>query len=194
MNSTFYNQNSQKKNSQKENGQKKNKNSKKENNQKKNKKNQNNQKKNSQNSQENSQNTFSITNFLFNSPPINPKYASTTMTVSGLNNSSYLNYFISILSGIFIFVVAPFIANQFGNVTLSALVNVFPTGILIALFIKEREFGDFFNKLLYAPLFNVVVNIITYTIYYFFQWSPISIIILNISIWFCACILAYFYG
>ena len=114
-------------------------------------------------------------------------------TISGLPNSALITNIISAFVGIFIFVVAPYAVNKLNNPTLSALVNVFPTGVLVALFINEEEFIPFYTKLLFAPIFNVVVNWFVYVFLIYFNWSALSCIILNISIWLVACILAYFF-
>jgi uncharacterized protein YacL len=112
-------------------------------------------------------------------------------TISGLPNSALLTNIISAFVGIFIFVVAPYAVNKLNNPTLSALINVFPTGVLVALFINEEEFIPFYTKLLFAPIFNVVVNWFVYVFLIYFNWSPLSCILLNIGIWLIACILVY---
>lgn len=126
-------------------------------------------------------------------PPPSAKYSSSKITVSGLPNSGLITNLISAFSGLFIFLVAPYVVNKIGNTTLAALVNVFPTGVLICLFIKEDEFGYFYHKLLFAPIFNIVVNWIVYMFYFYFKWSPVATITLNLSIWFAACVLAYLF-
>ena len=82
-----------------------------------------------------------------------------TKTVSGLQAAGLITNIISAFTWIFIFLVEPYVVNKFGNPTLSALINVFPTGVLVALFIKEEEFGPFYNKLLFAPIFNIFIFI-----------------------------------
>jgi len=110
--------------------------------------------------------------------PSNPK-----STISGLPNNGIITNIISAITGIFIFLVAPWAVNKLGNPTLAALVNVFPTGVLIALFINESDFATFYNKLLFAPMFNVVVNWIVYYFFVYLDWSPLSCIYLNLGIW-----------
>jgi hypothetical protein len=118
---------------------------------------------------------------------------SSSSTISGLPNSGLATNIISALSGIFVFLVAPYAVNKLNNPTLGALVNVFPTGVLIALFITEAEFGSFYNKLLFAPIFNVVVNWFVYYFYVYHNFTPLECISLNIGIWAIACVLAFIF-
>jgi len=115
-------------------------------------------------------------------------------TVSGLPMSGLYTNIIAALAGLLVFLVAPYIANQLNNTTLAALVNVFPTGPAIALFIREDEFGSFYNKLLFAPMFNVIVNWFVYYFYVYLDWSPMACIKLNLGIWLGACILSYLFN
>ena len=119
--------------------------------------------------------------------PTNPN-----STISGLPNNGLVTNIISALSGVFIFLIAPWAVNKLGNPTLAALVNVFPTGVLIALFINESEFAQYYNKLLFAPMFNVVINWIVYYFFVYLDWSPLSCIYLNLGIWASATVLAGF--
>ena len=126
-------------------------------------------------------------------PGNNSGTSSSNNTISGLPNSGLITNIISALSGIFIFLVAPYAVNKLNNTILAALVNVFPTGVLIALFISESEFGSFYNKLLFAPIFNVVVNWIVYYFYVYHNLRPLYCIYLNLGIWAGACVLSFLF-
>jgi hypothetical protein len=121
-----------------------------------------------------------------------PIQTNSNSTISGLPNNGLITNIISALSGVFIFLIAPWAVNKLGNPTLAALVNVFPTGVLIALFINELEFATYYNKLLFAPMFNVVVNWIVYYFFIYLDWSPLSCIYLNLGIWATATLLSAF--
>lgn len=122
-----------------------------------------------------------------------PKPSSPNSTISGLPNNGLITNIISALSGVFIFLIAPWAVNKLGNPTLAALVNVFPTGVLIALFISESDFAIYYNKLLFAPMFNVIVNWIVYYFFVYLDWKPLSCIYLNLSIWAAATLLSSFF-
>jgi hypothetical protein len=122
----------------------------------------------------------------------NLQSSNTNKTVSGLQGSSLITNLISALVGLFIFVIGPYVVNILGNTTLGALFNIFPTGIVMALFIKEEEFKSYFTKLLYTPFFFIIVNWVTYYLYAYCGWSPLSTIYLNFGLWVIACIIGYF--
>lgn len=114
-------------------------------------------------------------------------------TVSGLPKSAAISNVIAGCTGLFIFLLGPYLVNQLNAPATAALVNVVPNGVIMALFVAESEFQPFFRDLLFAPIFNVVLNFITYSLYYYGWLTPLYAIIFEIVVWVAACILSYIY-
>ena len=116
-----------------------------------------------------------------------------SITVSGLPKSAAISNVIAACTGLFIFLLGPYLVNQLNAPATSALVNVVPNGVIMALFIAESEFHQFFTDLLFAPVFNVVLHCITYSLYYYGWLTPLYAIIFEIVVWSGACILSYIF-
>jgi hypothetical protein len=119
--------------------------------------------------------------------------ATSNITVSGLAKSTAISNVIAACTGLFIFLLGPYLVNYLNAPATSALVNVVPNGVIMALFVAESEFHQFFTDLLFAPLFNVILNCITYALYYYGWFTPLYAIIFEIVVWISACILSYIY-
>ena len=118
---------------------------------------------------------------------------SSSQTISGLPKSAWISNVIAAATGLFIFLLGPYLVNQLNAPATAALVNVVPNGVIMALFVAESEFHQFFSDLLYAPIFNVALNIITYSLYYYGYLSPFWAIWFEIIVWTSCCILSYIF-
>jgi hypothetical protein len=96
--------------------------------------------------------------------------------------------------GLSIFVLAPYIVNKYNNTLLANVINIFPTGITLMLFIREDEFKSFYFKLLFVPCIFVVLNWILYYFYEKMNMTPLTIIGINLGVWFCLLIYSLIYG
>ena len=113
-------------------------------------------------------------------------------TLSGLSGSSLVANLVSVAFGVVIFIVAPYVVNQFGNTYAGAMLNIPPTGMIMALFIKEDEFEPFLKKLVWTPFFFVILNSIIYYLYFYCKWSALSTIYLSCGVWLTGFIIACF--
>lgn len=115
-------------------------------------------------------------------------------TVSGLPPSGLITNIYSACVGLSIFVLAPYIVNKYNNTLLANVINIFPTGITLMLFIREDEFKSFYFKLLFVPCIFVVLNWILYYFYEKMNMTPLTIIAINLGVWFCLLIYSLIYG
>jgi hypothetical protein len=114
-------------------------------------------------------------------------------TISGLPASTWISNCIAGAIGLLIFVGAPFIINKTGNTTLGTIMTLCPAGIIMALFISENDYGILIKKLIVCVAILELANFLIYYLFFYRGWSAASTIILIVSIWFFACLIAYFY-
>jgi hypothetical protein len=116
-------------------------------------------------------------------------------TISGLNNKTSELYIIgiSIILGIVIFAMIPYVSNKLNRPITSSILNVVPNGMILGFFIIEKNFDVYFKSLILAPLLNTILDIITYTMYKFLNISAIISITTGILIWLILLILAYIF-
>ena len=112
-------------------------------------------------------------------------------TISGLPTADWLSNVIAAATGLFIFLLGPYLVNSLNAPATSALVNVVPNGLIMALFITESEFHEFFSDLLFAPMFNVILTWIAYPLYYYGYLTALQTIWFEIIIWVGCCVLSY---
>jgi hypothetical protein len=116
---------------------------------------------------------------------------SKTHTISGLPTAAWMSNVIAAATGLFIFLLGPYLVNSLNAPATSALVNVVPNGLIMALFITESEFHEFFSDLLFAPMFNVILTWIAYPLYYYGYLTALQTIWFEIVIWVGCCVLSY---
>jgi hypothetical protein len=121
-----------------------------------------------------------------------PKVASGN-TISGLPTTAWISNVIAAATGLFIFLIGPYLVNHLNAPATSALVNVVPNGLIMALFITESEFKEFFTDLLFAPMFNVILTWIAYPLYYYGYLTSLQTIWFEISIWIGFCVISYIF-
>lgn len=116
-------------------------------------------------------------------------------TISGLNNKTSELYIIgiSIILGIVIFAMIPYVSNRLNKPITSSILNVVPNGMILGFFIIEKNFDTYFKGLIMAPLLNTILDIIVYTMYKFLNISAIISITTGIIIWLVLLILAYIF-
>ena len=114
-------------------------------------------------------------------------------TISGLPTTAWMSNVIAAATGLFIFLLGPYLVNHLNAPATSALVNVVPNGLIMALFITESEFHEFFSDLLFAPMFNVILTWIAYPLYYYGYLTALQTIWFEILIWAGFCILSYIF-
>ena len=116
-------------------------------------------------------------------------------TLSGLNSKTSGNYIIaiSVVLGIVIFAMIPYVSNRLNRPITSSILNVVPNGMILGFFIVEKNFDIYFKSLIFAPLLNTVLDIIVFTMYKYFNISAIISITTGIVIWIILLILAYIY-
>ena len=114
-------------------------------------------------------------------------------TISGLPTSAWISNVIAAATGLFIFLIGPYLVNHLNAPATSALVNVVPNGLIMALFITESEFHEFFSDLLFAPMFNVILTWIAYPLYYYGYLTSLQTIWFEILIWAGFCVLSYIF-
>ena len=116
-------------------------------------------------------------------------------TLSGLNSKTSGNYIIaiSVVLGIVIFAMIPYVSNRLNRPITSSILNVVPNGMILGFFIVEKNFDIYFKSLIFAPLLNTVLDIIVFTMYKYFNISAIISITTGIVIWVILLILAYIY-
>jgi hypothetical protein len=120
-------------------------------------------------------------------------HVSSSNTVSGLPKNAWVSNLIAAATGLFIFLLGPYLVNKLNAPATAALVNVVPNGVIMALFVAESEFHQFFTDLLWAPTFNVGLNVITYSLYYYGFLTPFWAIWFEIIVWTSACVLSYIF-
>jgi hypothetical protein len=113
-------------------------------------------------------------------------------TISGFNPSSSITYLVSAMIGLIVFVVAPYVINKFNNNLLGVLMTICPSGMIMALFINESQFGPLVKNLLIMPIFFFMVNLLIYIFYFYFNWSAISCILFITTLWFLTCVVIFF--
>jgi len=116
-------------------------------------------------------------------------------TLSGLNSKTSGSYIIaiSVILGIVIFAMIPYVSNRLNRPITSSILNVVPNGMILGFFIVEKNFDIYFKSLIFAPLLNTVLDIIVFTMYKYFNISAIISITTGIVIWLILLILAYIY-
>jgi hypothetical protein len=117
---------------------------------------------------------------------------SSNKTISGFNPSSSITYLVSASIGLIVFVVAPYVINKFNNNLLGVLMTICPSGMIMALFINEDQFGLLVKNLLIMPIFFFMVNLLIYIFYFYFNWTPISCILFITTLWFIVCTVVFF--
>lgn len=118
---------------------------------------------------------------------------SSSQTISGLPKSAWTSNVIAAATGLFIFLLGPYLVNMLNAPATAALVNVVPNGLIMALFIEEKDFHEFFSAFLYAPMFNVLLTWAVYPFYYYGYLTPIQTIWTEVSVWTTCCILSYIF-
>jgi hypothetical protein len=116
-------------------------------------------------------------------------------TLSGLNSKTSGSYIIaiSVILGIVIFAMIPYVSNRLNRPITSSILNVVPNGMILGFFIVEKNFDIYFKSLIFAPLLNTVLDIIVFTMYKYFNISAIISITTGIVSWLILLILAYIY-
>lgn len=116
-------------------------------------------------------------------------------TLSGLNSKTSGSYIIgiSVVLGIVIFAMIPYVSNRLNRPITSSILNVVPNGMILGFFIVEKNFDIYFKSLIFAPLLNTVLDIIVFTMYKYFNISAIISITTGIVIWLILLILSYIY-
>ena len=116
-------------------------------------------------------------------------------TLSGLNSKTSGSYIIgiSVVLGIVIFAMIPYVSNRLNRPITSSILNVVPNGMILGFFIVEKNFDIYFKSLIFAPLLNTVLDIIVFTMYKYFNISAIISITTGIVIWVILLILSYIY-
>jgi hypothetical protein len=117
----------------------------------------------------------------------------TTITISGLPASTWVSNVVSASLGLLVFVGAPFIVNKTGNTTLASIMTVCPAGIIMSLFISEKDFGVLIRDLIISIVFIELANFLVYYLFYYAKWPAVHIITLVIVLWLLACLIAYFF-
>jgi len=114
-----------------------------------------------------------------------PTYTSKDSTLSGLNYSrdTIETYVITGVIGAFIFILSPIIANKFNKPLTAALITTVPVDIIMALFIEEEQFTHYLLGITIKPLVIVLLNWITYALYYYKIFPPFWCIIVNLMLW-----------
>lgn len=118
--------------------------------------------------------------------------ANSKTTLSGLNPDGSTILVLTGILGMLIFVLGPYVANQSQRPTTAALLNVVPNGMFMAYFIEESEFSAYINGLIFAPVLNVVLNMVTLVLYRYKIVSPIWCISVNILAWLFIVLASYF--
>jgi hypothetical protein len=116
-------------------------------------------------------------------------------TLSGLNSKTSGSYIIaiSVILGVIIFAMIPYVSNKLNRPITSSILNVVPNGMILGFFIVEKNFDIYFKSLIFAPLLNTILDIIVFTMYKYFNISAIISITTGIIIWLILLILAYIY-
>ena len=114
-------------------------------------------------------------------------------TISGLPRSAWITTIIAAFTGLFVFLLGPYLVNKLNAPMTAALVNVIPNGVIMALFIGENEFEKYFKDLVFAPAFNVVLNALTYFLFNRGYLNALWAIIFEICVWLFACIFAFYF-
>ena len=83
-------------------------------------------------------------------------------TLSGLNSKTSGVYIIaiSIILGISIFAMIPYVSNRLNRPITSSILNVVPNGMILGFFIVEKNFEIYFKGLILAPLLYTAFDII----------------------------------
>ena len=116
-------------------------------------------------------------------------------TLSGLNSKTSGSYIIaiSVILGVIIFAMIPYVSNRLNRPITSSILNVVPNGMILGFFIVEKNFDIYFKSLIFAPLLNTILDIIVFTMYKYFNISAIISITTGILIWLILLILSYIY-
>jgi hypothetical protein len=116
-------------------------------------------------------------------------------TLSGLNSKTSGVYIIaiSVILGVLIFAMIPYVSNRLNRPITSSILNVVPNGMILGFFIVEKNFDIYFKSLIFAPLLNTILDIIVFTMYKYFNISAIISITTGIIIWLILLILSYIY-
>ena len=116
-------------------------------------------------------------------------------TLSGLNSKTSGSYIIaiSVILGIVIFAMIPYVSNRLNRPITSSILNVVPNGMILGFFIVEKNFDIYFKSLIFAPLLNTALDIIVFTMYKYLNISAIISITTGIVIWLIILIIAYIF-
>jgi len=114
---------------------------------------------------------------------INNTKSTNTQTVSGLPHSKLLVNLISGFTGLFIFLLGPYVVNSLGKPITAACFNLVPTGIIMGLFVSTTEFETYFTSVLFVPMYNVVMNLFTYLLYKKGYLTALQMIIFQVIVW-----------
>ena len=116
-------------------------------------------------------------------------------TLSGLNSKTAGTYIIviSLIMGISLFAMIPYVSNRLNRPITSSILNVVPNGMILGFFIVEKNFDIYFKSLIFAPLLNVILDIIVFVMYKYLNISAIISITTGIVIWLILLILSYIF-
>ena len=116
-------------------------------------------------------------------------------TLSGLNSKTSGVYIIaiSVILGVLIFAMIPYVSNRLNRPITSSILNVVPNGMILGFFIVEKNFDIYFKSLIFAPLLNTILDIIVFTMYKYFNISAIISITTGIVVWLILLILSYIF-
>jgi len=120
------------------------------------------------------------------------KQSNANTTISGISKNNIWIRFASAAIGILVYVLIPYISNISGKPYTGAVLNMVPNGIILGFFILESDFDAYFRGLVFVPLFNVIVNIITYGLYKYYNISPQLALSLNVGAWIVVVIITLF--
>ena len=104
-------------------------------------------------------------------------------TVSGLPHSELLINLISGFTGLFIFLLGPYVVNILGKPITAACFNLVPTGIIMGLFVATTEFDTYFTSVLFVPIYNVLMNLFTYWLYKAGYLTALHMIFFQVVVW-----------
>jgi len=115
-------------------------------------------------------------------------------TISGIDieTSAIYIHIISALIGVVVFYFVPYLANHVNKPITAVILNVIPNDLMLGFFIVEDEFEEYLLASVFSPIFNVIDNIISYSIYVYGKSTPSIALWSNILLWIFVVILSYF--
>jgi hypothetical protein len=87
----------------------------------------------------------------------------------------------------------PYVSNRLNRPITSSILNVIPNGMILGFFIAEKNFDVYFKSLILAPLLNTILDIITFTMYRYLNFSAIISITTSIIIWLILLVLTFIF-